>query len=215
MPKIQARFPTRTSTTRGGLGDTVSGLSGILSGQFNEYRIHPIGTVVFASGGPRPATPATMPGRLHIASMNVLNFFTTLDTRLARLWSHRWAGLPRREQRGRVRPSAHEVVERAASAQRRHRGFDGNREQRERGGAKLGRWPEQPAGRGQLRVHQHRHDRHGRDQAGLDLQAGQGHASERAGHPDQRGQPVVRRHQESAFVGANVSPRSARVGGSR
>jgi uncharacterized protein len=72
-------IPYKDANNTRRLGDTVSGLSGILSGQFNEYRIHPIASVAFSSGGPRPASPAAVGGRLRVASMNVLNFFTTLD----------------------------------------------------------------------------------------------------------------------------------------
>jgi hypothetical protein len=41
------------------------------------YRIHPVETPVFTVANPRPATPPAVGGNVKLASMNVLNFFTT------------------------------------------------------------------------------------------------------------------------------------------
>ncbi len=66
-----------TNTLRG--GDTVDNLSGVLSFGFGEYRIQPVNPVDFQATNPRPETPDDVGGDLKVASLNVLNFFTTLD----------------------------------------------------------------------------------------------------------------------------------------
>ena len=66
-----------TNTLRG--GDTVEGLSGVLSFGFGNYRIQTNEGVDFQPTNPRPATPEDVGGDLKVASFNVLNFFTTLD----------------------------------------------------------------------------------------------------------------------------------------
>ncbi|NEP89472.1 MAG: ExeM/NucH family extracellular endonuclease [Okeania sp. SIO2C2] len=66
-----------TNTLRG--GDTVDNLSGVLSFGFGDYRIQPVNPVDFQATNPRPETPEDVGGDLKVASINVLNFFTTLD----------------------------------------------------------------------------------------------------------------------------------------
>ncbi|MGK7928614.1 MAG: ExeM/NucH family extracellular endonuclease [Spirulina sp.] len=66
-----------TNPLRG--GDTVTNLSGILSFDFGDYRIQPVAGVDFQATNPRPATPEDVGGNLQVVSLNVLNFFTTLD----------------------------------------------------------------------------------------------------------------------------------------
>ncbi len=66
-----------TNTLRG--GDTVNNLSGVLSFGFDEYRIQPVAPVDFQPTNTRPETPDDVGGTLKVASLNVLNFFTTLD----------------------------------------------------------------------------------------------------------------------------------------
>jgi predicted extracellular nuclease len=65
------------------MGDTVSGLTGVLDFDFNEFRVRSIengpGVNDFTSANPRPAAPADVGGTLKVASFNVLNYFTTLD----------------------------------------------------------------------------------------------------------------------------------------
>jgi hypothetical protein len=69
-------------------GDGVSGLTGILDqGRINSrnppglgYRLQPTQPPVFTPVNPRTAAPALVGGTLKVASFNVLNFFTTLDT---------------------------------------------------------------------------------------------------------------------------------------
>ncbi|HEX2731183.1 MAG TPA: ExeM/NucH family extracellular endonuclease [Polyangiaceae bacterium] len=61
------------------VGDTVTGLRGVLGYAFDVYEIHPTQAPTFQRDNPRPALPAAGSG-LRIASFNVLNYFTTLDT---------------------------------------------------------------------------------------------------------------------------------------
>ncbi|MEL6939979.1 MAG: ExeM/NucH family extracellular endonuclease [Cyanobacteria bacterium J06598_1] len=60
-------------------GDTVVGLTGVLSFDFDNYRIHNNEGVDFQPTNPRPAVPADVGGSLKLVSLNVLNFFTTVD----------------------------------------------------------------------------------------------------------------------------------------
>ncbi len=65
---------TATNTVRA--GDTVSGLTGVMTFAFNAYRIHPTVTPTFIPTNPRPAAPpAPQANHLRVASFNVLNFF--------------------------------------------------------------------------------------------------------------------------------------------
>lgn len=66
-----------TNPLRG--GDTITGLTGILSYDFNSFRIHNNQGVDLQPTNPRPEQPADVGGRLKLASLNVLNFFTTID----------------------------------------------------------------------------------------------------------------------------------------
>ena len=61
------------------MGDTISNLSGVLAYDFGEFRIHSA-TGDFTEENPRSATPDDTGGDFKVASLNVLNFFTTLDT---------------------------------------------------------------------------------------------------------------------------------------
>jgi len=62
-------------------GDTVSGLTGVLSFGFGAYRVHPTEPVDFAELNPRPPAPTPVGGHVRAASYNVLNYFTTLGER--------------------------------------------------------------------------------------------------------------------------------------
>jgi len=66
-----------TNPLRG--GDTISGLTGVLSYDFGSYRIHSSEGVDFQPTNPRPEVPDNVGGSLTVASLNVLNFFTTID----------------------------------------------------------------------------------------------------------------------------------------
>ena len=60
------------------MGDTISNITGVLNYAFDEFRVQdPTGT--YAQQNPRPDLP-DVGGTLTVASFNVLNFFTTIDT---------------------------------------------------------------------------------------------------------------------------------------
>ena len=61
-------------------GYTIEGLTGVLEQRFGDYRLQPVGEVNFVVSNPRPVDPESISGRLRIAAMNVLNYFTTFDT---------------------------------------------------------------------------------------------------------------------------------------
>lgn len=63
------------------VGDTVQNVQGILSWAFGAYRIQPTQQATFTSSNPRPVAPATPSGTLKTGSLNVLNYFTTLNAR--------------------------------------------------------------------------------------------------------------------------------------
>ena len=63
------------------VGDTVSGLTGVLSFLFSEYRLYATAEPGFVSANPRTAGPEPIAGNVKIASFNVLNYFTTLNER--------------------------------------------------------------------------------------------------------------------------------------
>jgi predicted extracellular nuclease len=63
------------------VGDTVNGLTGVLTFQFSEYRVYPTTEPAFVNANPRPATPEPIAGEVKVASFNVLNYFTTLNSR--------------------------------------------------------------------------------------------------------------------------------------
>lgn len=60
------------------VGDTVPGLTGILSYAFDVYRLQPTAPPAFESANPRPAKPQEVGGDIKVASFNVQNYFTTL-----------------------------------------------------------------------------------------------------------------------------------------
>jgi predicted extracellular nuclease len=64
------------NTFRG--GDTVANTIGVLSWDFNLWRIQPTGAADYTSVNPRPGT-IEAPHGVRVAAMNTLNFFTTLD----------------------------------------------------------------------------------------------------------------------------------------
>ncbi len=69
---------TYTNTLR--TGARVPALTGVLDYRANAYRIQPVGIVSFTNTADRPPTPDVVSGTLRIASFNVLNYFTTIDT---------------------------------------------------------------------------------------------------------------------------------------
>ncbi len=73
---------TALQTLRG--GDTLPYLVGVLDHYTNDssedYRIHPTQPISFTHANPRPPAPEAVGGRLKIGSLNVLNYFTTIDS---------------------------------------------------------------------------------------------------------------------------------------
>jgi uncharacterized protein len=61
-------------------GDLVQNAIGVLGYDFNLYRIMPTGPAEYTEVNPRPAAPDHVGGNLKVASFNVLNYFTTIDT---------------------------------------------------------------------------------------------------------------------------------------
>ncbi|MGH3136501.1 MAG: ExeM/NucH family extracellular endonuclease, partial [Gaiellaceae bacterium] len=62
------------------IGDTIAGVTGVLSFGFGAYELHPTGSVAFVRANARPTGPPAVGGSLRIGASNVLNYFTTLDT---------------------------------------------------------------------------------------------------------------------------------------
>ena len=60
-------------------GDTLAGLTGVLSFGFGLYEIHPTTEVDFTRANHRPDGPPDVGGDVTVAAYNVLNYFTTLD----------------------------------------------------------------------------------------------------------------------------------------
>jgi len=58
-------------------GDTTTGLTGILSFGFGQYRIQPTAAPAFTQSNPRPKAPEPVGGDVRIGSFNVLNYFVT------------------------------------------------------------------------------------------------------------------------------------------
>ena len=60
-------------------GDTIEGLTGVMDSNFAEWKIQPVGTAIYEAVNLRAEAPELVPGEIRIASLNVLNYFTTLD----------------------------------------------------------------------------------------------------------------------------------------
>lgn len=69
---------TYTNTLR--TGALVHNLTGVVDFRSNTYRIQPVGVVDFSNTAERPYEIDEVGGTLRVASFNVLNYFTTLDT---------------------------------------------------------------------------------------------------------------------------------------
>ncbi|RDJ20837.1 fused nuclease/metallophosphatase/5'-nucleotidase/calcium-binding protein, partial [Bosea caraganae] len=71
------------SATAPRMGDTITGLTGVLDFDFDQFRVHAVengpGVNDVVAQNPRPASPPDVGGTLKLASFNVLNYFTTLD----------------------------------------------------------------------------------------------------------------------------------------
>lgn len=73
-----APIPYKDADNTRRAGDTLRSLSGVLDQRFGSYRIQPTTPPTFTNTNPRPSAPS-LPGRLKVASANLLNYFTTLD----------------------------------------------------------------------------------------------------------------------------------------
>ena len=61
-------------------GGTVEGITGVIDYSFGLYRIQPTAKAIYSdAGNSRTAVPDDVGGSLKVASLNVLNYFTTLD----------------------------------------------------------------------------------------------------------------------------------------
>ena len=60
------------------IGDTATGITGVMSFGFSLYRLEPTQPITFARTNPRPAAPTNVGGDVQVASFNTLNYFTTL-----------------------------------------------------------------------------------------------------------------------------------------
>lgn len=63
------------------MGDTVAKVIGVMGHNFGAYRMHPTVAPVFSVANARTTTPPVVTGTLKVASFNVLNYFTTLNSR--------------------------------------------------------------------------------------------------------------------------------------
>jgi predicted extracellular nuclease len=61
-------------------GDTVANVTGVMDYAFGLYRIQPTQGADYTSVNPRTLEPDDVGGSLKVASFNVLNYFTTIDT---------------------------------------------------------------------------------------------------------------------------------------
>jgi predicted extracellular nuclease len=61
-------------------GDLVTNVTGVLDFAFNLYRIQPTQGADYTPVNHRPAAPDPVGGNIKVASFNVLNYFTTIDT---------------------------------------------------------------------------------------------------------------------------------------
>ena len=59
-------------------GDSVAGVSAVMSYSFGSYELHPTAPVNFTRANIRPGVPA-VGGSVEVAAYNVLNYFTTID----------------------------------------------------------------------------------------------------------------------------------------
>ncbi|MHA7879968.1 MAG: ExeM/NucH family extracellular endonuclease [Saccharospirillum sp.] len=69
-------YPGLTAENTLRIGDTTTGLTGVVNFNFGEYKVLPTETPVFAGTNPRTTEPVYTPGTdLRLASFNVLNYF--------------------------------------------------------------------------------------------------------------------------------------------
>jgi uncharacterized protein len=80
-PTIHARGgqPLSASNTLRG-GDTIASITGVLDERFEGYRVQTTTPANFIASNPRPVTAPDVGGTLRVASANLLNYFTDLDS---------------------------------------------------------------------------------------------------------------------------------------
>ena len=80
-PEIFARGgqPLSAANTLRG-GDTIVSVTGVLEQRFEGYRVQTTAPADFLPTNPRPVTAPDVGGSLRVASANLLNYFTDLDT---------------------------------------------------------------------------------------------------------------------------------------
>ena len=61
-------------------GDIVENVTGVVNYSYGKYRVQPTQGADYTAVNPRPAFPDDVGGDLTVASFNVLNYFTTIDT---------------------------------------------------------------------------------------------------------------------------------------
>ena len=64
------------------MGDQLTDVTGVVAYGFNEFRLNDA-TGTYTQANPRPETPEDVGGNFKVASLNVLNYFTTIDTGVA------------------------------------------------------------------------------------------------------------------------------------
>lgn len=62
-------------------GDTVANVTGVMDYSFDLYRIQPTPGADYNNANPRTGAPDPVGGNLKVASFNVLNYFTALNSR--------------------------------------------------------------------------------------------------------------------------------------
>lgn len=78
-PAVVPYIPTTTDVFRNGY--TTQTVTGALAFDFSNYRLHPTTPISWTAANPRPTSPSSLGGATsRIAAMNVLNYFTTIDT---------------------------------------------------------------------------------------------------------------------------------------
>jgi predicted extracellular nuclease len=60
-------------------GDRVQNVTGVLDYSFSLYRVQPTQGANYSGDNPRPAAPDATGGTIKVASLNVFNYFTTID----------------------------------------------------------------------------------------------------------------------------------------
>ncbi len=62
-------------------GDEVSNVTGVVNYSYDLYRVQPTQGADYVAANPRTSSPDAVGGSLHVASFNVLNYFTTFGSR--------------------------------------------------------------------------------------------------------------------------------------